>query len=191
MKIGCDILCTKSLHHVLLYNYLQYVHTIHTHIVTVTHTLSHTHTHTHTHSLSLSLTHTHTHTHTIFSLTYTHTHTHTVSEQQLRWAKAEDNPLFLCLFGRLAELNWMGNELIRRFQDKVNKLKTYLLFEEVCVCERERERESVSVCVRERERERESVCVCECKRESVCVRSVGKTSRPLSLSLPLSSCTAN
>ena len=53
----------------------------------------------HTHYLSLSL--------------------YTVSEQQLRWAKAEENPLFLCLFGRLAELTWMGNELIRQFQDKV------------------------------------------------------------------------
>ena len=48
-----------------------------------------------------------------------HTHKHSVSEQQLRWAKTEDNPLFLCLFGRLAELSWMGNELIRQYQDKV------------------------------------------------------------------------
>ncbi|CAI7994409.1 hypothetical protein GBAR_LOCUS1440, partial [Geodia barretti] len=45
-----------------------------------------------------------------------------VSEQQLRWAKAEENPLFLCLFGRLAELTWMGNELIRQFQDKQTEL---------------------------------------------------------------------
>jgi hypothetical protein len=45
-----------------------------------------------------------------------------VSEQQLRWAKTEDNPLFLCLFGRLAELSWMGNELLKQFQEKHNEL---------------------------------------------------------------------
>ena len=46
-------------------------------------------------------------------------HLHTVSEQQLRWAKAEENTLFLSLFGRLAEISWMGNELLKQFQDKV------------------------------------------------------------------------
>ena len=55
----------------------------------------------------------------------THTHTHTVSEQQLRWAKTEDNPLFLCLFGRLAELSWMGNELLKQFQEKVRYTYMY------------------------------------------------------------------
>ena len=52
---------------------------------------------------------------------------HVVSEQQLRWAKAEENPLFLCLFGRLAELNWIGNELIKQLQDKVRLLTAILL----------------------------------------------------------------
>lgn len=52
---------------------------------------------------------------------------HVVSEQQLRWAKAEENPLFLCLFGRLAELSWIGNELIKQLQDKVRLLTAILL----------------------------------------------------------------
>ena len=63
--------------------------------------------------------HKHAHAHKNIHIPTRVLHPHTVSEQQLRWAKAEDNPLFLCLFGRLAELTWMGNELIRQFQDKV------------------------------------------------------------------------
>ena len=39
----------------------------------------------------------------------------------LRWSRGEENALLSCIFGRVAELNWMWKEAMDEFNNQVNK----------------------------------------------------------------------